>query len=300
MNEDDLPALTGQPGPIAGDGAVLACASSIAAASGDPRLTPITPCARRTLASVDVDAYLTRIGLDAAPPVDRAGLETLQRSHLTHVPFENLDVYHQRGVSTDPNRAITKIVERRRGGWCFELNGAFASLLETLGFAVTRLGATVVLRRPTVGPQPSHATIRVDLDHPYLVDVGFGDSFIRPLRLDHAGPQDGGTGVFRLEHDSGLIILSHLDGEAWVDQYRFTLAPVTPDDFDPSNEYLQTPLTSDFTRAPFATRLLDCGPGRVTLVHDRLKTRADGVWNEQPVTPTEWPAILATWFGLEP
>ncbi|HEX9977836.1 MAG TPA: arylamine N-acetyltransferase [Acidimicrobiia bacterium] len=249
---------------------------------------------------MDAPAYLARIGLEAAPPLDHAGLETLQRSHLTHVPFENLDVYHRRGVSTDPDRAVTKIVEGRRGGWCFELNGAFASLLEALGFAVTRLGATVVLRQPTAGPQPSHAAIRVDLDHPYLVDVGFGDSFIRPLRLDEDGPQDGGTGRYQFRRDGGPITLSHLDGDRWADQYRFTLDPVTPADFDPSNEYLQTPLTTDFTRAPFVTRLLGGGPGRVTLLHDRLKTRSDGVWSEQPVTPTEWPALLAHWFGMEP
>jgi len=255
---------------------------------------------RYDLPTMDVAAYLARIGLDAAPSLDVAGLETLQRAHLTQVPFENLDVYHRRGVSTDPVRSIAKIVERGRGGWCFELNGGFASLLAALGFAVTRLGATVLLNGPTSDPEPSHATIRVDLDHPHLVDVGFGDSFIRPLRLDDDGPQNGGTGQFSFSRDDDQITLRHLADDRWMDQYRFTLDPVTPADLDPANEFLQTSPTTHFTTKPFATRLIDGGPDRVTLVHDRLKMRSDGVWAEWPVTPDEWPAVLTEWFGLTP
>jgi N-hydroxyarylamine O-acetyltransferase len=249
---------------------------------------------------VDATAYLTRIGLDAPPPMDLRGLETLQRAHLTHVPFENLDVYHRRGVSTDPARSIAKIVERGRGGWCFELNGAFASLLDALGFTTTLLGATVVSSTPPTGPHPDHATIRVDLDHPCLVDVGFGDSFIRPLRLDLTTPQDGGCGQYDLVRDGGEITLRALDSGTPTEEYRFTLEPVAPTAFDPSNHHLQTSPNIHFTAKPFATRLLGGGPDRVTLLRDRLKTRIAGVWTEAPVSPKEWPGVLANWFEMEP
>lgn len=249
---------------------------------------------------VDAPRYLARIGLDAAPPLDVGGLEALQRAHLTHIPFENLHVFHQRGVSTDPDASITKIVDGGRGGWCFELNGSFASLLAALGFEVTRLGATVVLDGPTDGPQPSHAATRVDLDRPYLVDVGFGDSFIRPLPLDDDGPHDGGPGQYRFSRNGAVIILQFLDDGAWADQYQFALDPVVPSDFDPSNEFLQTSPTTHFTAKPFATRLLDGGPDRVTLVHDRLKLRRDGIWSETLVSDHDWPAVLLEWFGMEP
>ena len=97
----------------------------------------------------------------------------------TSVPFENLDVFHRRGVQTGAEWSVPKIVARGRGGWCFELNGAFASLLEALGYQVTRFAATVLLPTSTgsgPSPIPTHLTLQVDLDRPYLVDVGFGDS----------------------------------------------------------------------------------------------------------------------------
>jgi N-hydroxyarylamine O-acetyltransferase len=249
---------------------------------------------------MDASRYLARIGLDGAPPLDRFGLEALQRAHLTHIPFENLHVFHRRGVSTDPARSIAKIVDEGRGGWCFELNGSFASLLDAIGFEVTRLGATVVLDGPTDGPQPSHASIRVDLERPYLVDVGFGDSFIRPLPLDDSGPHDGGSGRYCFRRDGESLTLRALDDEGWADQYRFSMAPVVPEDFDPSSEFLQTSPTTHFTAKPFATRLLDGGPDRVTLVHDRLKLRRSGRWTETPVPPAEWRDVLVEWFGMEP
>ncbi len=248
---------------------------------------------------MDVAAYLDRIGLDGPPPIDVGGLETLQRAHLTHVPFENLDVFHHRGVSTDPDRSIHKIVAGRRGGWCFELNGGFAALLEALGFATTLLGATVSTTSDK-SPTPDHATIRVELDHPYLVDVGFGDSFIRPLRLDLEGPQDGGTGEFDLVRNGATITLRALDAGGPHPEYRFTLEPATAVTFEPSNRHLQDSPDTLFTAKPFATRLVDGGPDRVTLLRDRLKLRSGGVWTEIPVTLGEWPQVLAQWFGMQP
>lgn len=253
------------------------------------------------VASVAVDpaAYLVRIGLDAPPPIDVGGLETLQRAHLTHVPFENLDVYHRRGVSTDPARSIDKIVGRGRGGWCFELNGGFASLLGALGFDATLLGATVS-STGDASPAPDHATIRVDLDHPYLVDVGFGDSFIRPLRLDLEGPQDGGIGAFDLVRAGDTVTLRALDDDGPQSEYAFTLVPASPSTFEASNRHLQTAPDTVFTAKPFATRLVNGGPDRVTLLGDRLKIRSGGMWTETPVADEDWSRILAQWFGLTP
>lgn len=91
---------------------------------------------------------------------------------MTTVPFENLDVHARRGVGTGLDWTVPKIVERRRGGWCFELNGAFSRLLNALGFTVRQLGATV-LRSPA-SSEPGHLTLEVTLDELYLVDVGFG------------------------------------------------------------------------------------------------------------------------------
>lgn len=247
--------------------------------------------------AIDPLQYLERIGLNEAPTVDLSGLELLQRAHLTAVPFENLDVYARRGVETGLDWSVPKIVERHRGGWCFELNGAFSSLLTSLGFDVRRRGATVLLRHAS--DYVSHLALEVMLDVPYLVDVGFGDTFIKPLRLDLHEPQDGGSGVFVITADAGYrtLFLVEDDGSL-APQYRLEPGEWHLDDFDSASERLQTDLSVSWTEARFATRLLDTGPDRVTLLNGRIKFRVDGEWTERPVAAEDWEAELERWFGL--
>jgi len=237
----------------------------------------------RDLTDSDTLGYLARIGLSEAPPLDVRGLETLQRAHLTAVPFENIDVHARRGVETGLDWSMPKIVERHRGGWCFELNGAFSSLLAALGFEVRRLGATVLL--PGALSEPSHLTLEVTLESPFLVDVGFGDTFIKPLRLDLDQPQDGGSGEFAIlaDREDKTLFKVEVDGSL-VPQYRFGPTEWGLQDFDVASERLQSEPGSSWTSARFATRLLAGGPDRVTLLEDRIKFRRNGVWSEEPVT----------------
>ncbi|MFV2001077.1 MAG: arylamine N-acetyltransferase [Acidimicrobiia bacterium] len=246
----------------------------------------------------NVDAYLERIGLNERPSIDLAGLETLQRAHLSAVPFENLDVYARRGVHTDLEWSVAKVVERGRGGWCFELNGAFSDLLTRLGFRVHRLLATVLLPPPS--NVPSHLTIEVVLDQSYLVDVGFGDSFIKPLILDVGDVQDGGSGNYALESHDGIFTLCEVapDGLRHP-QYRFDRTPRVMEDYNEHSERLQTDLSLMWTKTPFATRLLSGGPDRVTLLEDTLKFRTNGVWTEQPVSKLDWDTELDRWFSMK-
>lgn len=247
---------------------------------------------------MDFHKYLTRIGVGAPPNADLETLELLQRAHLTAVPFENLHIFHRRGVETSIDWSIPKIVEDERGGWCFELNGAFASLLSAVGFEVKLLAATVLYGRTS--SIPTHLTIEVRLDRPYLVDVGFGDSFIRPLPLDTPGPHDGGSGSYGFDSADGTTTLvSHEEGKV-VEHYRFDREARKLTDFDEASTYLQTEPGLQWTESPFATRLLDCGPNRVTLLEDRLKFRRDGQWTEHPITASEWPSTLQRWFGMTP
>ena len=251
-----------------------------------------------TLAEAFVDQYLDRIGFPLSATgvtVDLSTLEALQRAHLSTVPFENLDVYNGVRVSVDPAWSVPKIVERRRGGWCFENNGAFAELLDALGFPVLRLGAAVLLEGPN--RVIDHLALEVQLDEPYLVDVGFGDSFIRPLRLNHRGPQDGGSGTFELiDSAEGVTLTEHRDG-APVPLYRFRRVDHAMDDFTPASDRLQDDKTLHWSQKPFATRLIDGGPDRVTLLGDRLKLRRDGEETVTPVSEDTWTTTHANWFS---
>ncbi|NDH87779.1 MAG: hypothetical protein EBY61_03920 [Actinobacteria bacterium] len=94
-----------------------------------------------------VDVYLERIGAERPDVLDLDALARLQHAHLVAVPFENLDVFHRVPVSVDQDVVLAKIVGGR-GGWCFENNGAFAWLLEQLGFRVMRIGAAVLIDGP--------------------------------------------------------------------------------------------------------------------------------------------------------
>ena len=248
------------------------------------------------MSGLDVPRYLARIGLGEAPPISLKGLRALQLAHLTTVPFENLDIVRGSGVRTDPEWSVGKIVERGRGGWCFENNGAFAELLGALGFDVARLGAAVLLDGPN--QVIDHLTLEVALDEPYLVDVGFGDSFTVPLRLNEAGPQHGGTGTFEFINSSQGLTLTKHDGGVPVPQYRFRRVNRTLADFDETSERLQSDPKLHWSQKPFATRLIDGGPDRVTLLSDRLKIVRDGELTETPVEQAAWDDTLQKWFGI--
>lgn len=247
---------------------------------------------------MDTAAYLARIGIDEPVDVTLDDLERLQRAHLTHVPFENLDIFHRRGVSTDTDRSTEKIVVRGRGGWCYELNGAFGNLLAELGFEVRWLGARVL---PATHTAPDHLALQVTLDRLYLVDVGFGDSFIRPLPLDSEDRHDGGNGHYLFAFEDDLTTLCSVEEEGMQMQYEFGSAAHTAADFEWSSNRLQTEEGLQWTQSPFATRLLDGGPDRVTLVADRIKFRRDGAWIEQPIASgDEWDELLDQWFSMTP
>jgi N-hydroxyarylamine O-acetyltransferase len=252
------------------------------------------------VATIDIDAYLERIGYRDRLAVDRETLEALQRAHLTTVPFENLDVYNRVPVSTDTDWSLAKVVERGRGGWCFELNGAFACLLAAVGFPVARLGAAVLLGGPSA--KVTHLALEVGIDRPYLVDVGFGESFCRPLALDKAGPQDGGSGTFELIPGRQGTTLARYDDGAPAAQYRFKRVNLLMADFEPASQHLQADKSLPWHKRAFATRLLDGGPDRVTLVGNQLKLQRGGSITETPVSDERWAETLHRWFGyrIEP
>lgn len=255
--------------------------------------------------------YFARIGFEGPARADPATLYRIHRAHAFSVPFENLGVQLQEGVSRDIEAIFEKIVLRRRGGWCYENNGLLAAALEAVGFQVERLSAAVwrdALGEAAIG---NHLTLIVTVDgRRYLCDVGFGDGPIAPRSLvDGAfanGPLDA-----RIE----------TTGDGWR---RFSCGdpgPGTAFDFRPGyyddarmtqhHGYLRDDPQSPFVLAPVALRWRDgehlalrgrrltrrCAAGKSTaLIEDErsyVATLRDLFGLDVPRAAELWPRILA-------
>ena len=251
------------------------------------------------------DAYLDRIGYAGSLAPTAATLAALHVTHLRAVPFENLDIGLGRPIQLDLPTLYAKIVTRRRGGFCYELNGLFAWLLEDLGYAVDRLAAGVARRDGGFGPPFDHLTLRVHCTAdgvdgaaiPWLADVGFGDSFLTPLHLDTTGEQPDGRRAYRLDRDGDARVLWQRDFDgAWTPQHRFDLTAHQMAEYEPTCLYHQTSPQSSFTQRRVCT--LATADGRVTLAEGRLITTRGDSREEHPVAEEERAAVLRDVFGV--
>jgi N-hydroxyarylamine O-acetyltransferase len=249
--------------------------------------------------ALDVLAYFDRIGHQGPSPPSLGTLQALHRAHLTAVPFENLDIALGRPVVCEEATILGKIVTRRRGGFCYELNGAFAALLRELGFRVTLLSARVPRDDGSEGPQFDHLALRVDLDEPWLADVGFGDSFLEPLRLHMGMEQSQGRRTFRIvdQHNSLHVEVAE-PGASWTREYSFSLIPRQLGDFADMCRYHQTSPESPFTRKRVCSRATS--DGRITLTERRLIVTREGKQEESLLaSEQDWQAALKKYFQIE-
>jgi N-hydroxyarylamine O-acetyltransferase len=246
----------------------------------------------------NVAAYLERIGLAEQITLDIEGLRRLHHAHLLRVPFENLDIHLGRPIRLDLASLFDKIVTGRRGGFCYELNGLFASLLKSLGFQVNLLSARVANQEESFGLEFDHLALRVDLDQPYLADVGFGDSFLEPLRLVAGAEQiDPRSTFLMLRASDDWVIRQRTTDGRWRSQYRFALIHRRLGDFAEMCRYHQTSPASHFTQKTVCS--VATPTGRVTISGDRLVETSEGVRTERLVqSEAELQTLLADRFDI--
>jgi N-hydroxyarylamine O-acetyltransferase len=134
--------------------------------------------------------YLERIGHGWHVRPKLPTLRSLHRAHVTAIPFENLDVQLGEVPSLEPEAIFAKLVERRRGGWCYEMNGLFGAALQAIGFEVTRVSCGVMRQDGGEERMGTHLALLVECDGQWLCDVGFGGSLLEPLRLAAGERQD--------------------------------------------------------------------------------------------------------------
>lgn len=262
---------------------------------------------------MDVGKYLSRIGFAGQAQPSLEVLRSVHTCHLLSVPFEDLTVHSGGRVRLDLPHLYDKVVNRNRGGFCYENNGLFSWLLVKLGFQVTLLSGQV--KSSTTGyygPPFDHLILMVTLgDQRWLCDVGFGGpGFNAPLSLDTSGPQEQGHRVYRIRENKGMHFLewqkeenSGLEGD-WTEIYKFTLEPRCLEDFAEMCHYHQSSSCSIFFCKSVCT-ILKPG-GRLTYIGHKLITTTfpTEVTGEVLVTTTrelkeeEIPVVLREKFGI--
>ncbi len=198
---------------------------------------------------LDLDAYLERIGYREARTPSRSVLDALHLAHVTHIPFENLDVLLGRAIRLDLESLTAKLVQARRGGYCFEHNLLFAAVLQQLGFAVMPLAARVRAGTERLLPR-THMVLRVEAEGvAFLADVGFGgEGLLLPLPLATASPIRQFAWTYRLVTQRGHWVLQLLRGDNVQDMYAFTEEPQHLVDYEVANYYVSTHPDSRFTQ----------------------------------------------------
>lgn len=273
--------------------------------------------------TLDLDAYLRRIGLPAAPPPTLDGLRTLHEAHCASIVFENLDLHLGKPIRVDLASVQAKLVAGRRGGYCYEQNTLLAAVLEALGFRILRLAARVRVNTTEVRPR-THMLLRVDLPQgPFLADTGFGgDGTILPVPIEPAGevwtggaagasgastavghrvvrePERSGPGGAVPGLWTGVRVLQvNHGGGGWTDLYAFTSEPQIPVDYEMANHF-----TSTYPRSPFVLNLTAqrARRSRRAILRNRDLTirEAGQVTSSSVRDPDHLLDILATEFGL--
>jgi N-hydroxyarylamine O-acetyltransferase len=247
---------------------------------------------------MSTEPYLRRIDYHGPTQPTLAVLRKLHRQHLLTVPFENLDIHNGRLIRLDERLFFRKIVDDRRGGYCYELNGCFAWLLKKIGFKVSRLSARVSGKAGELSPEFDHMALLVRLKERWLVDVGFGDLFVEPKRVDLTSAQKENGRLFKFTPYDGAKLLSRKDDpdSSWKPQYVFHFQPHMLAEFAARNRYQQTSPNSHFTQGRIISKLTRSG--RVSLTDSKLIITIGSRRTERSVkTKKEFDRLLKKHFG---
>jgi N-hydroxyarylamine O-acetyltransferase len=249
--------------------------------------------------ALDLEAYLHRIGTDAASAPTAEVLRRVHRAHVAAIPFENLDIVLGRGIAVDLAAVEAKLVGRRRGGYCYEHGVLFAAALEAIGFRVRRLLARIGPERPDPRPR-SHLVLAVEAEgRTWLADTGFGSGLLEPLPLEAGAEAVQGDWAFRLDRTAaGAWQLSERERGAWAARYHVQDEAQHPADVAMANHWSSTAPGSPFVRRAVAVRK-DEQTVRRLLGRVLSVTTADGTVRERRLDDAELSVTLREDFGLD-
>lgn len=250
-----------------------------------------------SLLTLDSQSYLRRISYSSGLAPTAETLGKIHRAHMLTVPFENLDIYMKRPIELNLDAMFRKIVQRNRGGFCYELNGLFAELLRCLGYRVTMLSARVARPDGGLGPDFDHMTLLVELEDRWIADIGFGDSFVVPLLLDKSEEQIQYGKRYRMTPADNGFLYQSLENDQWANQYGFQLTPHQLQDYSGMCHYHQTSPDSTFTQKVVCSRATE--DGRITLTDKKLILTSGTQRTETDLSGKEhFHALLQEYFGI--
>ena len=239
-------------------------------------------------------AYLRRIAVPRPLTADTVTLHVLHRAHQLTVPFENLSIHLAEPITLGGEALIDKIVHRGRGGICYELNGAFALLLESLDAQVTRVAARVYGADGRLGIPFDHMALIVRSSEgsgPWLADIGFGRNSVYPLLFDSRAEQDAPGGRFLLaDTDDGDVDLLR-DGQP---QYRIERRERAQSDFAPTCWWQQSSPDSHFTHATICSASPRPAASPSATAPSSSPTTAPAPSSTSPPTKPSWPPTATT------
>jgi len=235
---------------------------------------------------MDVEKYLKRIAVEQTN--EEANLNRLfhlQKQHLLNIPFENLDIHLGKKIILDYQAIFDKVIIHKRGGFCYELNGLFYSLLKKLGYSATKISARVRGDSGRIGQEGDHMAILVQVeDTSWLVDVGFGKFSFCPLKvvLEEVQEEERGGAYKISKYDETYHGVYIKESEAdWRLGYLFTDDHRNTDFFEAMCHYQQTSSETNFTKRRMIT--IPTLDGRITLTDTKLKIRKGTESIETPI-----------------
>ncbi len=236
-----------------------------------PHRSQLSIFAEDKLTWFDVEAYLGRIGIDKAERPALPFFRRLHRQHLYHVPFENLDIHWGREILLDLPKLYQKVVIGGRGGFCYELNSLFCTLLNKLGFPAYIISAQILRDDSTLTPEFEHMAVLVEINREvWLADVGFGKGFLSPIKISKGEAQVDFNKFFRIirSEEHGWCLQESDDGQHFASRYFFTLKKRTLIEFIGRCQYQQQDPLSHFKKQKLIT--IPTPEGRITLTDRQL------------------------------
>lgn len=248
---------------------------------------------------MDISKYIERINFFLELNPTKEVLFSLQKNHLLNIPFENLDIHYGTKIELDIQDIYTKIITNKRGGFCYELNSLFNSLLKNIGYDSFLISGKIHTENGTYSQEFDHMAIIVRLENKmYLVDVGFGKFSAEPLEITDELFQEDKNGTFLIDKfNEDYFRVNKVQNSNKIPEYIFKLKERQLTEFAEMCNYHQSNHNSHFTKNKVVSILKPTG--RITLNNTTYKITIHQKTETMEFEETEFEFYLKQLFNIQ-